>query len=296
MSAAQPAVAALNGQVVGQLDGTIQMNARNDAAVFGDRVDGQSYVIRPSAYALIEDDDGRFAVVAAPMGWFLPGGGIEADETPEQAIAREALEECGLIVEPGLRIAEAIQLVYSAREDTYFEKPSVFMRATVLGTRTSRSEDNHQLLWITGEAGADRMAHASHAWVLRGAAHTGVAGGRPPRSLRSLGCSPLNARSLGVHAQMKTIRIRGDFNGLFGDLLCLSHSNVANDEAGAEVRLSEGLQVIAFEDDVEDGQPCFLVAAGHVVPAPEDLVHGGSVWCLQIDERGVRYVSTLDDA
>jgi 8-oxo-dGTP diphosphatase len=151
------------------------MQPRNEVAVFGERVDGQSYVMRPSAYALIENDDGRFAVVTAPMGWFLPGGGIEAGETPEQAIAREALEECGLVVEPGLRIAEAIQLVYSAREDTYFEKPSLFLRATVMGTRTSGSDDDHQLLWVTGEAGADRMAHASHAWVLRGAAQPAVA-------------------------------------------------------------------------------------------------------------------------
>src|SRR6185436_12908353 len=116
-----------------------------DVAVFGERVDGESYVVRPSAYALIEDDEGRFAVVAAPMGWFLPGGGIEAGETPEQAIAREALEECGLVVDPGPRIAEAIQLVYSAREDVYFEKPSLFVRATVVDTRISQASDDHQL-------------------------------------------------------------------------------------------------------------------------------------------------------
>lgn len=146
--------------------------------VFGERVDGRSYVVRPSAYALIEDGAGRFAVVAAPMGWFLPGGGIEAGETPEQAIAREALEECGLVVEPGPTIAEAIQLVYSAKEDTYFEKPSLFLRATV--TKTSRPEGDHQLMWLTGAACADRMAHASHGWVLLGAARpavTSTAGG-----------------------------------------------------------------------------------------------------------------------
>src|SRR5262245_35206800 len=96
---------------------------------------------------------------------------------------------------------------------------------------------------------------------------------------------------------MSRIRIQGDFNGLFGDLLCLSHSAVARDEHGTDVRFAEGMEVVAFESDVEDdGKPCYLVAVGHVVPSPADLVHQGSRWCLQIDERGVRHVSTLDDA
>jgi hypothetical protein len=32
------------------------------------------------------------------------------------------------------------------------------------------------------------------------------------------------------------IRLRADFNGCYGDLLCLSHSDTAADEHGAEVR------------------------------------------------------------
>lgn len=92
-----------------------------------------------------------------------------------------------------------------------------------------------------------------------------------------------------------SIRLRGDFNGLFGDLLCLSHSDVATDDTGATVQLTAGMDAVAYEEDVEDGQPCFLVASGQVVPSPDSLQHQGSRWCLLIDERGVRYVSTLDE-
>ena len=62
-----------------------------------------------------------------------------------------------------------------------------------------------------------------------------------------------------------SIRLHGDFNGLFGDLLCLSHSDVATDESGATIALEAGMEAIAFEEDIEDGQRCFLVAKGHVV-------------------------------
>ena len=91
-------------------------------------------------------------------------------------------------------------------------------------------------------------------------------------------------------------RLRGDFNGLFGDLLCLSHSDVATDDTGAEVHLAEGIEAVAFDEDIEDGQRCFLVARGRVVPSPDSLQHRGSRWSLLIDERGVHHVLNLDDA
>lgn len=93
------------------------------------------------------------------------------------------------------------------------------------------------------------------------------------------------------------IRLRADFNGYFGDLLCLSHSDTAIDEHGAEVALVEGMEVVAFEEDAGvDGTPVFLVARGLTIRSPESLQHVGSRWCLQIDGQGVRDVSTLDDA
>ncbi len=140
-----------------------------DVRLFGERIAGQRYVVRPSAYAVIERE-GLFAVVATPVGRFLLGGGLMAGETPEQAVVREALEEGGLVVEPGPRTVEAVQLVYSAREETYFEKPSVFMRAVVREIRTSAIERDHQVLWIPCEVAAGSMMHESHAWALRLAA------------------------------------------------------------------------------------------------------------------------------
>ena len=67
-------------------------------------------------------------------------------------------------------------------------------------------------------------------------------------------------------------------------------SDVATAEAGTSVLLEAGLEAVAFDEDIEDGQPCFPVAKGRVVPSPESLQHDGSRWCLLIDEQGVRHV------
>src|SRR6266850_1463507 len=62
---------------------------------FGTAVPGQIYILRPGGYSVIRER-GVVAVVLAPGGAYLPGGAQQAEESPEQAAVREALEECGL--------------------------------------------------------------------------------------------------------------------------------------------------------------------------------------------------------
>jgi hypothetical protein len=91
---------------------------------------------------------------------------------------------------------------------------------------------------------------------------------------------------------VSTPRLQADFNGLFGDLLCLSHGDTCRDESGAEVLLHAGMQVTVFEEDLDDnGARDDLIASGVVEPSPEWLECKGSRWVLQIDEHGVRHVS-----
>lgn len=59
--------------------------------------------------ALVHDDEGRLLVVrrGRPPGegqWSVPGGRVEPDESDQQAVAREVLEETGLHVTVGLRV------------------------------------------------------------------------------------------------------------------------------------------------------------------------------------------------
>lgn len=90
------------------------------------------------------------------------------------------------------------------------------------------------------------------------------------------------------------IRLHADFNGLFGELLCLSHKETCVDAEGQEVIVREGMTVTAFDDDVgDDGKRDSLVASGTVERSPEWLRCKGSRWVLRIDHNGVRHESDL---
>lgn len=56
-----------------------------------------------AAGALFLDDAGRVLLVEPTYKptWEIPGGAVEAGETPREACARELAEELGLVLEPG---------------------------------------------------------------------------------------------------------------------------------------------------------------------------------------------------
>jgi hypothetical protein len=92
--------------------------------------------------------------------------------------------------------------------------------------------------------------------------------------------------------ESKPLRIHADFNGLFGELLCLSHQDTAVDSEGNVVALRAGMVLTAFDENIdESGNRDDLLASGVVEAPPEWLSRHGSRWVLRIDASGVRHES-----
>jgi 8-oxo-dGTP diphosphatase len=141
------------------------VDVSSDSPVFGTRLAGRVYVVRPSAYALLRDEEGRIAIVRAAKGWFLPGGGIEAGETAEQAVERETIEECGLVIRPRAVVGRATEIVHSPAGHTGVDKASVLFDAVVTGSAPA-TEPDHELVWLSPADAIRRLSHKSHQWAV----------------------------------------------------------------------------------------------------------------------------------
>ena len=137
---------------------------------FGQAVPGVNYVDRPSAYAVIFRRDRRVAVVSTPRGVFLPGGGQEAGEAPDETAVRESMEECGLPIRPSRELGAADQLVFTPGHATGLRKRCTFFAAEVDTVACGRREADHVLLWLTPGEAAQQLSYASHRWAVAKAA------------------------------------------------------------------------------------------------------------------------------
>jgi ADP-ribose pyrophosphatase YjhB (NUDIX family) len=102
------------------------------------------------------------ASVAGSLGQFLPGGGVEAEETLEQALARECREECARAIELLGPIGEATQW-FQAGGDGY-EGRHAFFAARFAGETDGDAE--YELEWLDPAVFRTRCFHASHAWAV----------------------------------------------------------------------------------------------------------------------------------
>jgi len=90
---------------------------------------------------------------------------MESGETPEQTIQREGREECGLFLRPSTLVGRAIEICFSAEDNSYFEKDSIFMASEVVG-RGPSIEVDHELTWLKFPLAMEALTHGSHRWAL----------------------------------------------------------------------------------------------------------------------------------
>ena len=134
---------------------------------FGTQESGWIYEPRPGAYALIRDDVNRLLILHNTVGNFgLPGGGIDPGESPEQALAREVLEETGHAVAIGSEFCRANQYVVAPAESRAFNKQGIFYMAAFGEKIAAPTELDHFAKWMDGESVLRLLTEDSQRWAV----------------------------------------------------------------------------------------------------------------------------------
>ena len=134
-----------------------------DEHVFGRPPAGAAVVMRPAAYAIVRDATGRVAVVEEDSGLFLPGGGREPGETPEDNVLREVREEVGCGLRILRRLGEAVQYCRAHDRGGWYETRAVFFAGAFVG---EPGTGGCALSWLAPDVARARLHHSSHAWAV----------------------------------------------------------------------------------------------------------------------------------
>lgn len=87
------------------------------------------------------------------------GGGMEGNETKEECIHRELLEELGWAIEIEQYIGNAMRYFYAKKEDTYYLNDGFFYIANMVQKQTENCEEDHVLRWMSPLHAVELLIH-----------------------------------------------------------------------------------------------------------------------------------------
>lgn len=135
--------------------------------VFGEKIVGQEYRARPAVYGLLINDTNQIGIIKTPRGNFLPGGGVENEESHSQCLEREFVEEIGYVIEVGNFIGEAILYGFSPISESYLKMVGYFYEVSFAGVKGEKVEEDHELVWLDVLTADQSMLLEHQAWAIR---------------------------------------------------------------------------------------------------------------------------------
>ncbi len=95
------------------------------------------------------------------MGWFLPGGGVIEDETPEATLRREMDEETGYSIAALSEVGSARQFIGAG-----VNKVETFFIVELEGTGVTQAEPDHRPRWVDLEDAVHGLKEEAQAWAV----------------------------------------------------------------------------------------------------------------------------------
>lgn len=139
-----------------------------DVNIFGTKKDNVPYVFRPGVYGLIYNQSkNKIAIIETGDGkYFLPGGGLENNETHEECIRREGKEEIGveLVIEKYIGIAQGY--FYSSNDQKYYLSEGHFYLCSRTGKAGEPTEEDHFLRWMEPAIAKKCLLHEHQRWAV----------------------------------------------------------------------------------------------------------------------------------
>ena len=121
-------------------------------------------VERAGAYA-VALVAGKVLVFETPHGVYLPGDGVDAAETPQDALRREVREETGYTVEAPRRVGAARQ--YVGAETARTNKLEEFFAVTLVDHSAGGAEPDHRARLLPVAVATAALAEPAQAWAVR---------------------------------------------------------------------------------------------------------------------------------
>lgn len=135
---------------------------------FGEQEEGIEYIYRPAVYGLIFNcQKNKMAIIQTSDGkFFLPGGGIETNETHKECLKRETLEEMGMAIDIGPFVGCARRYFYSMNEDKYYLNEGHFYICDTVKKISKPIEEDHSLKWLEPFQAKNILFHEHQSWAV----------------------------------------------------------------------------------------------------------------------------------
>ena len=133
---------------------------------FGHVIEDAEYIERPGAYGVVINEQDQVVVAFCNGDYFLPGGGIEGNESHQECILRECMEELALQVEVGEFIYKGDLYHTSGKSGKHYHSIGYFYFTEMVTILDQPSEEDHVLVWMDTAEAVAKLTLESQAWAV----------------------------------------------------------------------------------------------------------------------------------